>query len=466
MAKVDNRPYGPLYRAVWRWHFYAGLVTAPFLLILAITGAIYLFNEEINDLSYPHLRFVEAAGMPMPLSHMMAAAEAHLPGAVTTRIDTPDAADRSVQFFMALPEGDSRRVFVDPYQAMVLGDLDYRRTLIGIADQVHGSLMLGETGDAIVELMACWGVVLTVTGLYLWWPADRFRLRGLLVPRLTAGGRALLRDLHGVVGFWSALLILFLILTGLPWATQWGNLLVGVMDATGIGYPASHRGYNAPTSTPTAKQAVGDVPWTLEPTPMPASQAPSGGHSHHQATGPATGPMDGSIGIDRAAAILAENGMEWPYRLSLPRGETGVYLAFTYPGQPQGQRSLYIDQYSGALLREVSYADYGWGAQAVELGVQLHMGNYFGLTNQILMLIPCIGIVVLSITGPWMWWKRRPQGKLGVPKVPGPAKLRNLVLITLGLCALFPLAGASPLAVLVGDRVWTGLTQRKANQIG
>ncbi|WP_051329706.1 PepSY-associated TM helix domain-containing protein [Niveispirillum irakense] len=467
-SKTANKPYGPIYRAVWRWHFYAGLVTAPFLLILAITGAIYLFDDEINDLTYPHLRFVEATGQPMPLSHMMAAAEAHLPGAVTTRVDTPGDANRSVQFFLSLPDGSSRRVFIDPYRATVLGDLDYRRTLVGFADQMHGTLLMGDAGDMLVELMACWGAVLTVTGLYLWWPSGPLRLRGFLWPRLASGGRALLRDLHGVVGFWTGLLILFLILTGLPWATFWGSLLVGAMDVAGIGYPASHRGYNAPTSTLTAKQVVGEVPWTLEPSLMPVStpapSAPSGGggHAHHHGGAVPTGPVEGAIGIDRAAAIFAEQGLEWPYRLSTPRGETGVYLAFTYPGQPQGQRSLYLDQYTGAVLRDTRFADYGWGAQAVELGVQLHLGRYFGLANQLLMLLPCIGIVLLCITGPWMWWKRRPKGKLGVPAVPSPAKLRNLAMITIGLSALFPLAGASLLAVLIGDRLTASLMHRKA----
>ncbi|MBP7340515.1 PepSY domain-containing protein [Niveispirillum sp.] len=466
MAKTDSKPYGPLYRAVWRWHFYAGLVTAPFLLILAITGAIYLFNDEINDLAYPHLRFVAPVTEQVTMGEMVETAMAHLPGAIVTRIDTPATPDRSVQIFMTLPDGGNRRVFVDPHTAALLGDLDYGGTLVGIADQMHGSLLMGDAGDAVVELMACWGAVLIVTGLYLWWPSGPMRLRGFLYPRLTAGGRALLRDLHGVVGFWSALLILFLILTGLPWATQWGNMLVGVMDAAGIGYPASHRGYNAPASTPpvTAKQAVGEVPWTLEPTPMPQSAPPEpsgGGHAHHD-HGPAIGAAPGGIGIDLVAEILAANGMQWPYRLSTPRGERGVYLAFTYPGQPQGQRSLYIDQYSGQLLREVSYADYGWGAKAVELGVQLHLGNYFGLANQVIMLIPCLGILALSVTGPWMWWKRRPKGRMGVPTVPGPAKLRNLVLITLALGLLFPLAGASLLVILITDRMVAGLIQRKA----
>ncbi len=50
-----------LYRAVWRWHFIAGLLILPFVLILAVTGGIYLFKDEINDAAQSRLRFVEPA---------------------------------------------------------------------------------------------------------------------------------------------------------------------------------------------------------------------------------------------------------------------------------------------------------------------------------------------------------------------------------------------------------------------
>ena len=38
-----------LYRALWRWHFFAGLICAPIVILLAVTGALYLFKDEIND---------------------------------------------------------------------------------------------------------------------------------------------------------------------------------------------------------------------------------------------------------------------------------------------------------------------------------------------------------------------------------------------------------------------------------
>ena len=49
-AKSEQNPEQGrrLYRAVWRWHFYAGVFCIPFVLWLACTGAIYLFKPQIE----------------------------------------------------------------------------------------------------------------------------------------------------------------------------------------------------------------------------------------------------------------------------------------------------------------------------------------------------------------------------------------------------------------------------------
>lgn len=46
-----SRPAASFYRAVWRWHFYSGLITLPFLILLAVTGGLYLFRAEIDGLT-------------------------------------------------------------------------------------------------------------------------------------------------------------------------------------------------------------------------------------------------------------------------------------------------------------------------------------------------------------------------------------------------------------------------------
>jgi uncharacterized iron-regulated membrane protein len=64
----------PDYRAVWRWHFYAGLFCIPFVAVLAISGAIYLFKAEIEGWAERPYDTLDPAADPAPPS-------AHVSGA-------------------------------------------------------------------------------------------------------------------------------------------------------------------------------------------------------------------------------------------------------------------------------------------------------------------------------------------------------------------------------------------------
>ena len=70
----------PDYRAVWRWHFYAGLITLPFVIVLSISGAIYLFKPQIeawNDRAYDSL---DINGPRASVAEQVQAALAFVPG--------------------------------------------------------------------------------------------------------------------------------------------------------------------------------------------------------------------------------------------------------------------------------------------------------------------------------------------------------------------------------------------------
>jgi uncharacterized iron-regulated membrane protein len=281
------------------------------------------------------------------------------------------------------------------------------------------------------------------------------------------------------VGLWTGALIGFLVLTGLPWAGVTGPLLHRVSGAAGVGYPSSYRQYNIPYSVP-AKTALGDAPWTLEDAPMPRSMAPGptmAGHGHammapdehaeHREHGPGApgATRDPAVirGTDQVARIVSGLGWKSSYRLFLPGGPTGVYTAFTYPDRPQGQQTIYVDRYSlRPIGPEVRFADYGAVGRAVEWGVQVHMGNYFGRANQLLMLTACVGVWLLAISGIAMWWKRRPAGRVGAPPPLSGARVGGL-LVSLGIMALLlPLFGASLLVVAALDRAVGRLLGRRA----
>ena len=74
-----------LYGAVWRWHFYAGLFVVPFLLMLAVTGALYTFDDEIEAWWYRDLQVTPACAAPLP-------SYASFPAGRPERPQWPDAA--------------------------------------------------------------------------------------------------------------------------------------------------------------------------------------------------------------------------------------------------------------------------------------------------------------------------------------------------------------------------------------
>jgi uncharacterized iron-regulated membrane protein len=116
---------------------------------------------------------------------------------------------------------------------------------------------------------------------------------------------------------------------------------------------------------------------------------------------------------------------------------------------------MHIDQYSGAVLADYRYDHYGFVGKAVALGITLHKGTQFGIVNQIFSLLICLGIILISVSGLYLWWKRKPDHGLGAPKAPeaGAKRMRLFQLLLIALGILFPLVGLSLIIVWIIDYV-------------
>jgi len=432
-----------LYARIWRWHFFAGLLCTPVLVCLAITGSLYLFQSEINDWLYPEQRFFEIGTTPArPVDALVADTVLMYPGEVV-QIQTPAQPDRSWQMTVAQPRGTRVLVWVDPYTGRTLGARAESRQWELVVRQLHSLALLGEWANWVVETVAGWTLVLGFTGLYLWWPRRwreaRLRLRG------TPRQRIWWRDAHATIGVLGGGLVLFLVLTGMPWSAVWGTQFAQLTRALGVGMPESVWAKVPQSDVP--MHAQGEVPWTLETATLPVSD--------QQGISAAMVP----IGLGGAAQRFDAAGLTSGYVLRAPWGPAGVYTAMHFPADVREQRVVHLDQYSGRTLIDTGYPQYGSVAKAVEWGTSLHQGRQLGLPNQLIMLVGCVAVLALAVTGLVMWWKRRPAGKFAAP-----ARRRDLtvskkvVAITVALGVLFPLLGASLLTVMLLDwlahRLW------------
>ena len=419
----------PDYRSVWRWHFYAGLFCIPFVLWLAATGTIYLFKPQIERwLDAPYDGLVLSAA-PQPASAQVAAAVGAVAGGRFKAYELP-AGPQSAARVLVADGARTWRVYVHPQTLAVLARVDDDARPMRVVSKLHGTLWMGVRGSNLVELAACWAIVMVLSGLFLWWPRGSARWAGVLVPRL-GGGRRLWRDLHAVAGFWISALALFLMLSGLPWAQFWGGNLKAV---------------RAWAASAPARQD-----WTLGGQPV---VPPVDEHAHHRHVVTA-GSADDAQGaaLDAVAATAVTLSLPAPVLISPPSaGETDWSLRSDTQNRPL-RTSLRVDA-GGRIVSREDFAQRALLDRIIGTGIAAHEGQLFGVFNQLLGLLTTSGLVLLCVSALAMWWKRRPLGVLGAPPAIGEPRYAAVffaLVIVLGL--LLPLMGVSLLLVLAVERL-------------
>lgn len=449
-----------LYRAVWRWHFFAGLFVAPFAVFLAITGALYLWKPQFEEWKYRDLFNVTIPANTAPLSAdaQFAAGRAALPTLNPSQFVPAARAGRSAEIQFGSKYGpDKVSVFVNPYTGAVLGQIDDATRPMRILHDLHGTMLAGLPGEIIIELAASWAFVLIVSGFFLWWPRP-FTVRGFLLPRFGAGRRALLRDLHAVPAVWLSVFTLFLLATGIQWTKVGGKWSRTLAQAVGEWQPretsaSAHRsellGGWSPYLNSKAK---------AEQAATVASTPPIDEHAEHRAPANSSSEIVNQkskippLALERVMAIAAERNVTDAYAIALPQGPTGVYSILSDRNRAFSRAYVHLDQYSGKVLADIRFKDFGRMAKFYTFGIIAHEGQLFGLANQLLGLVTCLGIIGLAVTGVMMWWSRRPKGQLAAPvSAPLFKTSKSAVIIAVLLAAVLPLMAATLVVLLILD---------------
>src|SRR5699024_7832896 len=98
-------------------------------------------------------------------------------------------------------------------------------------------ILAGTFGDRIIELVACWTIIMLISGLFLWFPKAKEKIKGVFTIRFNKAGRIRRRDLHAVPAFWISGGLLFFLLSGMLWTGFWGTGVQQLTTASGAGYP-------------------------------------------------------------------------------------------------------------------------------------------------------------------------------------------------------------------------------------
>jgi len=350
-----------LRRAIYLVHLYLGLSLGLVTVLLGLTGSLLVFRHEIDAALSPSLILVEPAAKRVHLAELVSRVEATYPNDQIRTLHVPSNPRHAIEFWM---KQDAIKVYVDPYNGKILGDRKDDQSLMGWIFKVHTELFSGKTGETVAGISGLALVLLSATGLIVWWPRKRQKLVAGLKVKIGAGAKRTAYDLHRAVGFWACA---FLIVIG---ATGAG--LVFPDQAKSISYLV-FAGMNAPGKSKSAEGASKPV----------------------------------SVLIASAQTAMPEGEIS---RLMFPSkaGEPFIIRKRT-PNElhPNGMNYIFIDPVTSKVLRVDRDHGDNRALSAMNLRYPLHVGLYAGNVSRVLHALAGLTPALLAATGILVWWNRR-----------------------------------------------------------
>ncbi|RFC36810.1 MAG: putative iron-regulated membrane protein [Candidatus Nitrotoga sp. SPKER] len=412
-------------------HRWFGLTIAGFLFISGITGAIISWDHELDELLNPHLTEVQSRGQAIPPLEIARRIEAANPHAWVTFIPLSTQSGESTTFGITprvSPETGRayelgyNQVFVDPITGLELGKREWgavslsRENLISFLYKLHYSLHIPEmwgTDRWGIWLLGIIAIIWTLDcffGLYLTLPLRRQRLsktNALLnraIPNTYLQPKLATQKTEST--WWERWLP--------AWKVRWknegykrnfdlhraGSLWTWTLLFI-IAFTAFSLNLNREVFFP-VMSLVSNV------TPDPFDlRTPK--DKHH----PIIPRINYESIIDKAHAESARRGWKEPAGSIFYAEDYGIYgVAFFHPGDNHGAAGvgpaqLYFDAKDGRYLGDRK----PWKGSVADIFMQmqfpLHSGRILGLPGRILISIMGLVVAMLSVTGVYIWWKKR-----------------------------------------------------------
>jgi len=367
-------------------HLWLGLASGIIVFIVALTGCIFVFEEEIFNMTHRDLVYIEAQdGKVKPLSTLIENAQQALNGMkkigsveiindrhrsyIFTASKTDKKAKNAWNYFQQVKYYDE--VYVNPYTGAVLGQVDRKYEFFNIVRRIHQNLLLPYAiGSMIVGSACLMFLILLITGFVLWIPKSKSGWKQRFSIKWNAKWRRVNYDTHNVGGFYVMPVAMIIVITGLVWSFDWWE--------DGI--------YRILGSKERPKFLI-DQP-LIDAKTLPAEQL--------------------ADGIFKAAMEKKVNFST--LTLSFPEKETAPYLLFMETDRGSGWREsnyYYFHKATGDQYGQILQADKSLGMKWRNTNYDIHTGGVYGITTKILAFLASLFCATLPVTGFYIWWGKR-----------------------------------------------------------
>lgn len=374
-------------KAFGKIHLWLGFTSGLLVFVIAVTGCIYAFQEEIQDLTQPY-RFVESQDRQfLPPSVLKAAAEEKLADKHIHAVQYLAPNRAALVIYYSIDPEYYYLVYVNPYTAEVLRVKDMSTDFFAFILDGHFYLWLPPAiGQPVVATTTLVFVVMLISGIVLWWPRKKKNAKQRFTIRWNARRRRVNYDLHNVLGFYASSIALILALTGLVWGFQW--FANGLYTVTGGEKTLLYSEPESDTTTLySADQPVIDKIYEIMKAEYPHAR---------------------SIEVhipETNASVVGANA----------NSEEGTYWKLDYRYFDQHTlEELPVDHIYGRF-KEATAAD-----KLLRMNYDIHTGAVLGLPGKILMF--CAGLICASlpVTGVYIWWGRKSKRRKAVRNAMSP----------------------------------------------
>jgi uncharacterized iron-regulated membrane protein len=377
LSQAAHVPHRVTLRKFWlKLHVYLGLFGGGIFVVMSLSGSLLVFYKSIDEWLNPVELKSDGAGPLRPLNEIVTMArEAGPPGSVLDSIEWPS---HRYGVFIAWHKAQSVtvdapkwiQVTIDPYSGVVLSrNREWGRYAVSFVYELHRSLLMDMVGETILGFVAIFLLVSLGTGLYIWWPKSK---RFHQAFTFTSSG-SIIRwhyEWHRLIGFYSAIILGTLALTG--FYLEFGDYVVPIV-----------RFFSPVQDSPKDEEMLSD---------------PRSG----------TQPLSPEQVIAFAAQVFPDGEMRY---LGLPSKNQGVYqVALRRPGEVgerNGQSQVWLDQYSGKVLRVHDWRQFTGGETFLAWLFPLHNGEAFGLVGRWTVFVAGFVPLILYMTALRMWWLKR-----------------------------------------------------------
>jgi len=365
------------FKSITNWlHLWAGLASGIILIIVASTGSLLAFEAELEPVFFKHYHVVDPVGQRLSLDSVVTLAQNAYDGQKASRIIVHAEANSSVEVRVGT-KGENNKgvklVYVNPYNGQILYKGVYTKKFFQQVRSLHRFLLLGDTGKIITGISCAICFFLTISGLILWWPANKSAMKQRFKIKWNASGKRLNWDIHAVTGFYLSIFLLAVTFTGLIMSYDWlEDTILKMAD----GKIAKEAKVKSPSKGKEIKAGIyQDI-------------------------------------LQQTNQIYSGDG----------------FVAFTVPAKPSQAITVtkentntvvvssdmaYFDAKNGSLIKKVPFDKLSLGAKIRKMITPTHTGSLLGWPGKILALLVALFTASLPISGFLIWLGKRKKAKKG-----------------------------------------------------